>query len=57
MPPDLTLPGPRPPAPLAHATGEVVLIVDDVPDNLAVLHDALDEAGYTVLVALWHHAR
>ena len=29
----------------------VVLIVDDVPDNLAVLHDALDEAGYTVLVA------
>ncbi|HET9642340.1 MAG TPA: response regulator transcription factor [Burkholderiaceae bacterium] len=30
---------------------EVVLIVDDVPDNLAVLHDALDEAGYTVLVA------
>ncbi len=31
--------------------GEVVLIVDDVPDNLAVLHDALDESGYTVLVA------
>lgn len=30
---------------------EVVLIVDDVPDNLAVLHDALDESGYTVLVA------
>ena len=30
----------------------VVLIVDDVPDNVAVLHDALDEAGYTVLVAL-----
>jgi CheY-like chemotaxis protein/DNA-binding CsgD family transcriptional regulator len=30
---------------------EVVLIVDDVPDNLSVLHDALDEAGYTVLVA------
>ena len=29
----------------------VVLIVDDVPDNLSVLHDALDEAGYTVLVA------
>jgi DNA-binding response OmpR family regulator len=28
-----------------------VLIVDDVPDNLAVLHDALDESGYTVLVA------
>ena len=29
----------------------IVLIVDDVPDNLSVLHDALDEAGYTVLVA------
>jgi len=28
-----------------------VLIVDDVPDNLAVLHDALDESGYTVFVA------
>ena len=30
---------------------DVVLVVDDVPDNLSVLHDALDEAGYTVLVA------
>jgi CheY-like chemotaxis protein/DNA-binding CsgD family transcriptional regulator len=29
----------------------LVLIVDDVMDNLAVLHDALDESGYTVLVA------
>ena len=29
----------------------LVLIVDDIPDNLAVLHDALDESGYTVLVA------
>ncbi len=29
----------------------VVLVVDDVPDNLALLHDALDAAGYTVLVA------
>jgi DNA-binding response OmpR family regulator/DNA-binding CsgD family transcriptional regulator len=34
-----------------RATTEVVLIVDDVPDNLSVLHDALDESGYTVLVA------
>jgi CheY-like chemotaxis protein len=34
-----------------NAQDDVVLIVDDVPDNLAVLHDALDEAGYTVLVA------
>jgi len=30
---------------------DVVLIVDDVPENLALLHDALDEAGYAVLVA------
>ena len=29
----------------------LVLIVDDVPENLAVLHDALDESGFTVLVA------
>lgn len=29
----------------------VVLIVDDVLDNLAYLHDALDESGYTVLIA------
>ncbi|MBU1359603.1 MAG: response regulator transcription factor [Gammaproteobacteria bacterium] len=38
--------------PRALATNsDLVLIVDDVPDNLAVLHDALDESGYTVLVA------
>ncbi|MFT5588354.1 MAG: DNA-binding NarL/FixJ family response regulator [Bradyrhizobium sp.] len=29
----------------------MILIVDDVPENLAVLSDALDEAGYMVLVA------
>ncbi|MBX3621327.1 MAG: response regulator transcription factor [Rhizobacter sp.] len=34
-----------------RTTSDVVLIVDDVPDNLSLLHDALDEAGYTVLVA------
>ena len=34
-----------------RADSDLVLIVDDVPDNLAVLHDALDESGYTVLVA------
>jgi CheY-like chemotaxis protein/DNA-binding CsgD family transcriptional regulator len=54
MPPDLPPPPTSPllpPAPLAHAAGEVVLIVDDLPDNLSLLHDALDEAGYTVLVA------
>ena len=37
---------------LDRANSDVVLIVDDVPDNLTVLHDALDESGYTVLVAL-----
>ncbi|MBB3179560.1 response regulator transcription factor [Variovorax sp. Sphag1AA] len=46
-----------PPTPLVQSLREgdgntdLVLIVDDVPDNLAVLHDALDESGYTVLVA------
>ncbi|ADX47318.1 two component transcriptional regulator, LuxR family [Paracidovorax avenae ATCC 19860] len=53
---------PSPFAPHAPAAGRaaplmdsdsagLVLVVDDVPDNLAVLHDALDESGYTVLVA------
>jgi DNA-binding response OmpR family regulator/DNA-binding CsgD family transcriptional regulator len=37
--------------PFDRTSSEVVLIVDDVPDNLSVLHDALDESGYTVLVA------
>lgn len=36
---------------LDRAAGPVVLIVDDIPENLAVLHDALDESGFTVLVA------
>jgi DNA-binding response OmpR family regulator/DNA-binding CsgD family transcriptional regulator len=48
MPP--ARPDPSPSA-LARTDSDVVLIVDDVPDNLAVLHDALDESGYTVLVA------
>jgi DNA-binding NarL/FixJ family response regulator len=39
------------PAPLDHNAAEIVLIVDDEPGNLSVLHDALDESGYTVLVA------
>ena len=51
MPPELPLPDAASPAPLAHASGGVVLIVDDVPDNLSMLHDALDGAGYAVLVA------
>jgi len=41
----------EPLATLDRANGNVVLIVDDVPDNLSLLHDALDEAGHTVLVA------
>jgi len=40
------------PARLPRGEHRVVLIVDDVPDNVAPLHDALDDAGYTVLVAL-----
>jgi DNA-binding response OmpR family regulator/DNA-binding CsgD family transcriptional regulator len=36
---------------LDRANNDIVLIVDDVPDNLSVLHDALDESGFTVLVA------
>ena len=32
--------------------GDVALIVDDVPENLSLLSDALSEAGYTVLVAI-----
>jgi CheY-like chemotaxis protein/DNA-binding CsgD family transcriptional regulator len=36
---------------LDRANSDLVLIVDDMPDNLAVLHDALEESGYTVLVA------
>ena len=47
------IPGKSPDRPLFdRASAQVVLIVDDVPDNLSVLHDALDEAGYTVLVAI-----
>jgi len=54
----MPLPTLSPPDPVRHAidlanprSAGLVLIVDDVPDNLAVLHDALDAAGYTVLVA------
>ena len=37
--------------PLRDNLSEIVLIVDDIPENLSLLHDALDETGYTVLVA------
>jgi len=46
---DAVVPGTR--RAMAGEVVGVVLIVDDIPDNLAVLHDALDESGYTVLVA------
>ncbi len=36
---------------LEQQPGDRVLLVDDVPDNLSLLHDALDEHGYTVLAA------
>ncbi len=36
---------------LDRSNSDVVLIVDDVLDNLSVLHDALDESGYSVLIA------
>ena len=49
-PPSFPAPA-APGAALDRSDSDVVLIVDDVPDNLAVLHDALDESGYTVLVA------
>jgi DNA-binding NarL/FixJ family response regulator len=39
-------------AALSPADQGIVLIVDDTPDNLALLSDALDMAGYMVLVAL-----
>jgi DNA-binding response OmpR family regulator len=45
------LPQPAPARPSLPERAGVVLVVDDVPDNLALLHDALDAAGYTVLVA------
>jgi CheY-like chemotaxis protein len=55
MPADPRNPAATPTGALAHtldrANSDVVLIVDDVPDNLSVLHDALDESGYTVLIA------
>lgn len=40
-----------PPSNIDRTQTNVVLIVDDVPENLSLLHDALEESGYTVLVA------
>ena len=48
---DAALPESLKNGPTVASHAERVLIVDDVPDNLALLHDALDESGYTVLVA------
>jgi CheY-like chemotaxis protein/DNA-binding CsgD family transcriptional regulator len=50
-PPHPSLPGGALDRALDRANSDLVLIVDDVPDNLSVLHDALDESGYTVLIA------
>jgi DNA-binding NarL/FixJ family response regulator len=36
---------------MENIPADFVLIVDDVPENLSMLHDALDESGYAVLVA------
>jgi DNA-binding response OmpR family regulator/DNA-binding CsgD family transcriptional regulator len=47
----MSLPDPTDPSD-AEIDKPVVLIVDDVPDNVSLLHDAMDEAGYTVLIAL-----
>jgi DNA-binding response OmpR family regulator len=33
-------------------TGDIVLVVDDSPDTLRMLTDALEDAGMTVLVAI-----
>ncbi|WP_137921107.1 response regulator transcription factor [Hydrogenophaga sp. 2FB] len=52
MPPPVEPPMTTAPTALPVSDALVILIVDDVPDNVAPLHDALDEAGYTVLVAL-----
>ena len=45
------LPAPPEPVDSLPSGADVVLVVDDVPDNISLLCDALDEAGYTVLVA------
>ena len=37
---------------LPRDSGGIVLVVDDSPDTLRMLTDALEEAGMTVLVAL-----
>jgi DNA-binding NarL/FixJ family response regulator len=37
-------------------TQGIVLIVDDAPENLAMLHEALDEGGYQVLIAIDGHS-
>ncbi|CAB3741097.1 response regulator transcription factor [Paraburkholderia rhynchosiae] len=34
-----------------HPLRDVVLIVDDAPENLSILHSLLDKSGYMVLVA------
>jgi putative two-component system response regulator len=45
-----------PEQPRRSADGETILIVDDAPDNLAVLGELLREAGYRIKVANGGHA-
>jgi DNA-binding NarL/FixJ family response regulator len=53
-PHSLVRPQPLPEQPQDDEPG-VVLIVDDAPENLAMLHEALDAAGWRVLVAIDGH--
>lgn len=39
------------PPPPTESNAPVILLVDDVPDNVRMIAEALDEAGFTVLVA------
>lgn len=36
----------------ARQTREVILVVDDSPDTLSLINDTLEDAGYSILVAL-----
>src|SRR5690606_1334945 len=44
---ELPMTVPTPP----HAERAVVLLIDDAPDTVRMIAEALDDAGYTVLVA------
>lgn len=48
---DITLDAMKPVAQRPGREQDLVLIVDDIPDNLSLLHTMLEQAGYQVLVA------